>query len=305
MVSSMIQWVNRFSLALAPLLLTNACGCHSSPPGDVKTTYTLSAEVDSLVAQVSRNTSGTRMIVTIDHSRLAKAEGVDMPPSVVTMFSEDAVNTTLVQANPLLGLDLPHRILVYAEPGARTPSVAFANSDYLMQRYGISEGTLFSGYQESLDRALAGIPDDLKLPVTVADLNEGYGLLELVSDFSFGATIERLRKVVMLQQDTKWFGEVDFKADAAKLGVDLPEATLLLFGGPKPGGRAMAEYPRLGLDAFCQKVLVYEDSASNVRVAFNDIVAFAELHYGQSSPIQQTINSRLRETFARAISQSD
>ena len=67
----------------------------------------------------------------------------------------------------------------------------------------------------------------------------------------------------------------------------------------------MADFPKLGLDAFCQKVLVYEDAETIVRVAFNDIVALAELHYGRSNPPQNVINTRLRETFVKAIEQSE
>ena len=68
---------------------------------------------------------------------------------------------------------------------------------------------------------------------------------------------------------------------------------------------AMAEYPKLGLDAFCQKLLVYVDSKGAVKVIFNDIVAFAELHYGKSSKPQNVINGRLIKTFSAAVKRSE
>ena len=74
-----------------------------------------------------------------------------------------------------------------------------------------------------------------------------------------------------------------------------------LGGGPGPGGKAMAQFPRLGLDAFCQKLLVYQDEDGSVKVLFNDIVALAELHYGKSNPPQKIINQRLKATFTKAI----
>ena len=110
-----------------------------------------------------------------------------------------------------------------------------------------------------------------------------------------------MKEAVLAQSDTQWFAEVDFRADAAALGIDIPAVTLLLFGGPAPGGQAMAEFPRLGLDAFCQKLLVYQDGPSAVRVAFNDIAAFAELHYGTTIPIHHALNGRLTETFTAAV----
>ena len=62
----------------------------------------------------------------------------------------------------------------------------------------------------------------------------------------------------------------------------------------------MADFPKLGLDAFCQKLLVFEDEDGNVQIAFNDIVAFAKLHYGRSNMAQQVINTRLKQTFKKA-----
>jgi len=138
-------------------------------------------------------------------------------------------------------------------------------------------------------------------PVALDSISPGYGVIELTSDFSFGSTIERLRQSVLSQGDTKWFGEVDFLEAAKPRRIEVSSATLLLFGGPGPGGRAMAQFPKLGLDAFCQKVLVYQDGARNVKVAFNDIVAFAELHYGQSAPPHKVIDDRLKETFSLAV----
>ena len=63
----------------------------------------------------------------------------------------------------------------------------------------------------------------------------------------------------------------------------------------------MAEFPKLGLDAFCQKLLVYEAPDGSVNIAFNDIVALAELHYGSSNKPQQVVNTRLTATFEEAV----
>jgi uncharacterized protein (DUF302 family) len=47
--------------------------------------------------------------------------------------------------------------------------------------------------------------------------------------------------------------------------------------------------------------LVYENSDGEVWVAYNDIVAFAELYYKQSTKPQQMINQRLKMTFTKAV----
>ena len=105
----------------------------------------------------------------------------------------------------------------------------------------------------------------------------------------------------MSQGDTVWFGDVDYQADARSEGVDIPGSRLLLFGGPAPGAMAMTGFPRLGLDAFCQKVLLLEGDDGRVRLYFNDIVALAELHYGSSNQPQAVINQRMRATLEGAV----
>lgn len=49
-------------------------------------------------------------------------------------------------------------------------------------------------------------------------------------------------------------------ARAVRQGVTLRPTVLILFGGPGPGGKAMASAPTLGLDAFCPKVLIWQDA---------------------------------------------
>jgi uncharacterized protein (DUF302 family) len=136
--------------------------------------------------------------------------------------------------------------------------------------------------------------------VTVEGLERRYGIIELTSDFDHAETVRRLKETVLAQSDTKWFDDVDSRAEAAAMGIDIPANTLLPCGGPAPGGRAMAEFPRLGLDAFCQKLLVYQDDSS-VRIAFNDIAALARLHCGRVIPIHEGLNRRLTQSFATAI----
>jgi uncharacterized protein (DUF302 family) len=262
----------------------------------------LTESVDALQQQVATNTSGFTHVATIDHSRLAGKAGVEMPPAIVTIFSDPETNAPLIQANPMIGLDLPHRILTYAEPAADEASIAFGDADYLKQRHGIADAELLTRYTSVLDEGLAGTPKKMWRPVVTDDLKKGFGVHELVSDFPFDETIARLKKVVSAQGDTVWFGEVDFQAEAATQDITVAGNTMLLFGAPAPGGMCMAEFPQLGLDAFCQKLLIFEDVDGAVRVVFNNIVAFAELQYGRSNGPQGVVDSRLAAAFGSATS---
>ena len=97
------------------------------------------------------------------------------------------------------------------------------------------------------------------------------------------------------------YGEVEDYALNITGGSGVDEPAPNEGGGPAPGGKAMETTPKIGLDAFCQKLLVYEDLNGIVWIAFNDIVAFSELYYGLSTKPQNMINQRLTATFSKAV----
>jgi uncharacterized protein (DUF302 family) len=253
--------------------------------------------IDSVGVAVA--SAGLKDIVAIDHSRLAAAEGVPMPPAHVQIFSDSVANSAILQANIRAGLDLPFRILSYSEKG--TPSLAYTSSDFIAKRHGINDQEIFSAFEEKLDGVLSQLTDLPEPKAAPVGADKDFGVLELVSNYDVPETVARIRKAVTAQPDTVWFAEIDFQAEARESGVDIAPAQLLLFGGPAPGGVAMAEFPAIGLDAFCQKLLVYRDDQGNTRVIFNDIAAFAELHYGSSAKPHAMLNKRLTKTFSTAI----
>ena len=259
-------------------------------------------QVDELQRSIAAKADQFVPVATIDHSRLAGEAGVEMPPCIVTIFSDPASNAPLIGANPLIGLDLPHRILTYAEPDASEASIAFGNASYLERRHCVADADLLSRYEWALDNALAGTSTEIWHPVASDQIDEGFGIHNLVSEHPFEETVSRLKAIVSGQGDTVWFGELDFRAEAATQDVEVRPVTMLLFGAPAPGGMCMAEFPRLGLDAFCQKLLVFEDDQQQIRVAFNDIVAFANLHYDRNNTPQEVVNTRLDAAFRSAIS---
>ncbi len=240
--------------------------------------------------------AGLASIASIDHSRLAAAEGVEMPPSRVQIFSDPEINTPILKENIRAGLDLPFRVLSYAQDG--TAKVVHTGSDFLEIRHGLSDEPALDTFSQKLGK-VTGVADSNAAPTN--GLNRDYGLIELTSELSVAEAVENLTKIVISQDDTVWFGEVNFTAEAASQGTELPEAVLLLFGGPGPGGNAMADYPAIGLDAFCQKLLVYANEDGGSVVIFNDIAAFAELHYGSSAKPHHALNERLSATFQKAL----
>jgi uncharacterized protein (DUF302 family) len=59
----------------------------------------------------------------------------------------------------------------------------------------------------------------------------------------------------------------------------------------------MAGAPELGLDAFCQKLLIWQGEDGRTRVSFNDLLVLAERQAAPSSMALRVINFRLNSTF--------
>ncbi len=246
--------------------------------------------------EVAIEEAGLVSIASIDHSRLAAAEGVEMPPSRVQIFSDPQINTPILKENIRAGLDLPFRVLSYAQDG--TAEVIHTGSDFLEVRHGLRDKSVLDTFSQRLGEVTREVDGDA---ATTDGLSRDYGVIELTSALSVAEAVENLTKIVMAQDDTVWFGEIDFTAEAATQGTELPKAVLLLFGGPGPGGIAMEDFPAIGLDAFCQKLLVYAGDDGGSVVIFNDIAAFAELYYGSSAKPHHALNERLTATFQKAL----
>ncbi len=242
--------------------------------------------------------AGLTEVASIDHARLALAEGVEMPASRVLIFSDSKINTDILSESIRAGLDLPFRALSFDESGVAT--VAYTDADFLRIRHGLQDVSTLRTYNSLQESLYTGLPTK---PAPTISLAENYGILELRSELSVAEAVNRLTQTVKSQTDTVWFGEIDFSKEAAQHGKEIDEAVLLLFGGPAPGGVAMADFPAIGLDAFCQKLLVYADENGGSITIFNDIAALAQLHYGQAAKPHHALNERLTATFKEALRQ--
>lgn len=257
--------------------------------------------VDKTQAVLGSATADFDQIATLDHHRMAKEVGVYTPPAIAMIFSDKQINIDLLTgADPILGLDLPFKLLVYTEADTSKVSVAYTSGDFIAKRHGM-DAAAFAEYNNMMAKVLQTVDTGMISETSLDSVQKGFGIIKIESDYDFATTMQNLKAIVKAQSDTRWFGEIDYQAAASKVNIDLKANTLLLFGGPAPGGKAMMTSPKIGLDAFCQKLLVYEDADGVVWVAFNDIVAFANLYYGTATKPQQMINQRLFATFSKAV----
>lgn len=254
--------------------------------------------VDESVVIVDGNAEkrGLEKVLTIDHSRLAEQAGEYLAPSRVDFYTDDELNTELLKDNLHVGLDLPFRVLNYVENGKQ--KVIYTDVNFIQKRYDIKDDAALQQFQlqtERLTRDLGNVK-----PVDSEGLTKNYGIETIVSDYDFDSTLENIKRDVLAQDDTVWFMNWDYKARAESIGESLPNATLLVFGGPAPGAKAMTDFPSIGLDAFGQKVLVTEQNGQ-VLVSYNNIVDMSELHYRDNAISHRIINYRLGKTLSGAI----
>ena len=265
-------------------------------------------ESDAMMESIRANVAAANdlvEVVEIDHSRLGHEAGSPMPPARALIFSSPRLESRLIALNPLVALELPLRVLAYeAHPGERS-RVIYNRFDYLRSRYGLSgEGleSLGQEYQQAFDQVLQGVD-----PGALADFAENQmqpdGIITIASPFDFEETLARVNAAIDAQSDTVRFGAVDFQAAAAKYDIELQRSHMILFGGPGPGGKAMADAVTLGLDAFCQKFLVWEDEQGRVFLSFNDLLALAERQDVPKRLPLRVINFRLNSVFAEALAE--
>lgn len=259
---------------------------------------------DSLFAILDENVAASDVlekIVEIDHSRLGAEAGSAMPPARVLIFSDPGLDAALMAWNPLVAIDLPLRVLAYETVPGGESRVITNSFDYLRSRYALGDAAdLQARYDAALAAALNGISAE-HVAAFPRDAMQPDGITTIESPFDVATTVQRLSDAIDAQDDTVWFGKLDFQARAKGQGVAIAPATMLLFGGPAPGAKAMAKAPTLGLDAFCQKLLVWQDETGAVRASFNDLLAVAERQGVPKSPALRVINHRLTSTFESAL----
>jgi uncharacterized protein (DUF302 family) len=250
-----------------------------------------------------RDRAEFEVIVDIDHARLGAKAGSPMPPSHVLIWSDPALEAAILKHNPVAAVDLPLRILAYENQETGRAAVIYNTYEFVARRHFLPEdAALRDGYESAVAKAVKGVPQGaiLKFP---SDAMPDAGLVTLTSPYSFESTEKRVRDAIAANPDTVPFGEVDFAARSKTRGVELRPLKLILFGGPGPGGSAMASAPTLGLDAFCQKLLIWQDERGMVHVTFNDLLALAERQGVSGGLPLRVINGRMRETFSAALAQ--
>ena len=95
--------------------------------------------VPDTVAQLTAmlEAKGVKLFAVIDHSGEAQAAGLDLRDTKLVIFGNPRAGTPVMVAAPLAGLDLPLKVLVWAD--ANQTNVSYTAPATLAARYALSD----------------------------------------------------------------------------------------------------------------------------------------------------------------------
>ena len=105
------------------------------------------AETIRRIEETARS-KGLTVFVRIDHGGGARDVGLAMQEEQLLVFGNPRAGTPLMVARPLVGLELPLRVLVWQDPRGRV-WVSYNESAFIAQRFGLPDG---------LEKNIAGVP---------------------------------------------------------------------------------------------------------------------------------------------------
>lgn len=216
------------------------------------------------------------VVARVDHT--AHAERTDHPlrPTHVALFGNPALGTPLLQHNPLVGLDLPQKVLVYATPDGRA-ILTYNSTDYLAHRYGLGGVATLPRMAQALRSLAEQATVRSPRPTDSTAVAAGAGIVQVESLYPVDETFRRLKRRVEAHGVLTVVAELDHAANAERVNLKLPPARLLVFSHPLLEALLIADVPTLALD-LPQKILVYRAADGTTHLAYNDPFFLAERH---------------------------
>ena len=98
-------------------------------------------------------------------------------------------------------------------------------------------------------------------------LSAAEGLVSVKSIFSVEETANRMEQV-LTNQGMTIFNRINHSASAVKVGIELRDTVLLIFGNPKVGSPLMQCQQTVAID-LPQKALIWQDETAAVWVSYN------------------------------------
>jgi len=124
------------------------------------------------------------------------------------------------------------------------------------------------------------------------------GIVTKPSNHSVDQTVEKLKEILKAK-GIALFALVDHSGEAEKVGMQMPNTKLLIFGNPKGGTPLMLAAPSLAID-LPLKILVWEDQLGKAWVSYNSPDYLKDRH---GLPVDLLKNIAVVENFAAAAAE--
>ena len=107
--------------------------------GQLYKIYSSPKDVAATVGQLKElvEARGVAIFALIDHAKEAAHAALSLPDEQLLIFGDPKVGTLLMQENPLIGIELPLKILVWSSQGKT--QVAFPNVGEWTMRFALSK----------------------------------------------------------------------------------------------------------------------------------------------------------------------
>jgi len=96
--------------------------------------HSVTVTIDRLESALKQR--GILVFARIDFSADAARAGLSMPPEQLLVFGNPRAGTPLMLASPSVGLDLPLKVLAWADPAGQV-WVAYNDPQYIVQRHAV------------------------------------------------------------------------------------------------------------------------------------------------------------------------
>lgn len=236
---------------------------------------------DALLAALEGNPA-ISVVAEVDHRANARSAGLDLPPTREVFFGNPNLETPLMQADQVAGIDLAQKMLVWRERGR--VFVAYNAVDYLVARHdveGVATLDTIAGALANLASVATGVEvDDIgadrghrarwrrhRARWLLRRIDWRPGLRSVESRFPVDETVERLTAAIDAAPPSVVF-TLDHQANADSVGLELRPTTLVVFGNPNLGTPLMQRRRTIGID-LPQKFLVHEDADGDVFITWN------------------------------------
>jgi len=103
----------------------------------------------------------------------------------------------------------------------------------------------------------------IAIPAAAAD-----GVINVPSTFSVEETADRMESIVK-EKGMTLFKRIKHSEGAGKVGIELRETELIIFGNPKVGSPLMQCQQSVAID-LPQKALIWEDDKAKTWISYND-----------------------------------